>query len=93
MPVVNSTSSTVISASAVAAQVLKTNFREGVLPFSPFAHNSGQPDYGFTPGEHYTLRWGSNPKVNVNVCPGDDAPAWVEMAKAGGAEERGYRTT
>jgi hypothetical protein len=90
MPVVTSVGSTVVSASAIAAQVLKTNFREGVLPFSPFAHNSGQPDFGFTVGERYTLRWGSNPKVDVNVCPGDNAPPWVAMAKAGGAEERGY---
>jgi hypothetical protein len=90
MPVIASTGSSVVSASAVAAQVLKPSFREGSMPFSPFAHDSGQPDFGFTPGERYTLRWGSNPKVNVNTCPGDNAQAWVDMAKAGGSDERGY---
>ena len=79
-----------VNGTAIAGQVPKTYFPEGVLPFSPFAHNSGQPDFGFTPGERYTLRWGSNPMVGINVCPGDDAPPWVAQARAGGADERGY---
>jgi hypothetical protein len=90
LPVVGAPKTSVINSNAVAGQVLKTNFSEGVFPFSPFAHNDGQPDFGFTAGERYTLRWGSNPKLNVNVCPGDNAPQWVEQAQAGGASERGY---
>jgi Flp pilus assembly protein TadG len=90
IPAVSSTNSSTLNATAVAGQVLKTSFPEGALPFSPFAHNHGQPDWGFAPGQRYTLRWGSNPKVGVNVCPGDDAEPWVAHAKAGGASERGY---
>ena len=90
IPAVAVSKTSVIKASGVAAQVPKTEFREGALPFSPFAHNSGQSDYGFVPGERYTLRWGSNPKVNVNVCQGDNAAAWVAQAQAGGSSERGY---
>jgi Flp pilus assembly protein TadG len=90
IPVVVSIYSTPVNAKAVAGQVLKTNFGDGVLPFSPFAHNNGQPDFGFVPGVRYTLRWGANPKVGVNVCPGDDAEQWVAQAKAGGSDERGY---
>lgn len=90
IPVVASANSSTVNAIAVAGQTPKVNFSEGVLPFSPFAHNNGQPDFGFTVGQRYTLRWGSNPKVGVNVCPGDDAEPWVAQAKAGGADERGY---
>jgi len=90
LPVVGTPREAVVNSTAVAGQVLKPSFSEGAFPFSPFAHNSGQPDFGFTPGTWYTLRWGSNPKVDVNVCPGDNAAAWVAQAKAGGAEERGY---
>jgi hypothetical protein len=70
--------------------VVKPDFREGLIPFSPFAHNPAPPDFGFTSGVNYTLRWGSNPKVNVNVCPGDNAQTWVDMATAGSSSERGY---
>lgn len=89
IPVVGSGGASVVNVTSVAGQVLKTSFPEGILPFSPFAHNSG-PDFGFTVGENYTLRWGANPMVGVNVCSGDDAPAWVAQATAGGADERGY---
>jgi Flp pilus assembly protein TadG len=90
MPAVSPAPTSVIRATAVAAQVPKTSFREGSFPFSPFAHNSGQPDFGFTPGTRYTLRWPANPKAGVNVCPGDDAPQWVAQAERDGSSERGY---
>jgi hypothetical protein len=90
LPAVGSPSASPVNSTAVAGQVLKTSFTEGVLPFSPFAHNNGQPDFGFTPGVQYTLRWPANPMVGLNVCPGDDAPQWVALGTAGGADERGY---
>lgn len=79
-----------VSAMAAAGQVIKQNFREGVFPFSPLAHSSTPPDFGYTSGEWYTLRWGSNPRVGKNVCPGDDAEQWVDLAAAGSSSERGY---
>lgn len=89
-PVLGGGSSSTVRAMAVAGQVLKTTFQEGLLPFSPIAHNHAPPDFGFVPGLHYTLRWPSNPRVGVNVCSGDDAEPWVAHAEAGGSSERGY---
>ena len=90
LPAVSSTTSSNISALSVAGQVAKQNFNEGLFPFSPIAHNHAAPDFGFTPGQWYTLRWPSNPKVDVNVCAGDNAPQWVDHVKEGSASERGY---
>ncbi len=90
IPIVVSKSASTVRATAVAGQVPKTNFSEGILPFSPYTHNSNPPHFGYTPGINYTLRWGSNPKVGQNVCPGDDAAQWVAQAHAAGASDRGY---
>jgi Flp pilus assembly protein TadG len=90
LPAVSSTTSSNVSAVSVAGQVVKQNFNEGLFPFSPLAHTSTPPDFGYTPGQWYTLRWGSNPRVNVNVCEGDNAQPWVDQAKAGSSSERGY---
>ena len=90
LPAVSTTSSSNVSAISVAGQVAKQNFREGLFPFSPLAHNSTPPDFGFTPGQWYTLRWPSNPKVNNNVCPGDNEQQWVDLADADSSSERGY---
>ena len=60
------------------------------FPFSPFAHNNGHPNFGFTTGQRYTLRWAANPKLTANVCPGDNAQQWIDAVNAGGGSERGY---
>ncbi|HUS05825.1 MAG TPA: Tad domain-containing protein [Bryobacteraceae bacterium] len=73
-----------------AGQEPKNTFREGLFPFSPFAQNNVGPDFGLIPGQHYTLRWPSTPKVNQNTCPGDNTQAMVDLAQAGGGSERGY---
>jgi hypothetical protein len=90
LPAVSTASSSGVSALSVAGQVLKTSFPQGVFPFSPIAHNSTPPDFGYTPGLWYTLRWPSNPKVGNNVCPGDDAQQWVDNYNQGRPSERGY---
>lgn len=79
-----------VAALAIAGQISRTRFREGLFPFSPLAHNSAPPDFGLTRGVHYTLRWPSSPKVGHNVCPGDDHESFVALATAGGGEERGF---
>ncbi|MEK7408296.1 MAG: pilus assembly protein TadG-related protein [Acidobacteriota bacterium] len=86
LPAVGTPSSATMQAAAIAAQVLDASFSEGVFPFSPFSHNSAPPDFGYTPGVHYTLRWGAGFKP----CVGDDDPAWIAQAQAGGSDERGY---
>jgi len=90
LPAVSVANSSGMAALSIAGQVPKLNFSEGVFPFSPIAHNSTPPDFGYTPGLWYTLRWPSNPKVGNNVCPGDDAQQWVDNYTLGSSEERGY---
>lgn len=86
-------SSTNIIASAVAGQVPKTKFKEGLFPFSPFAHSTVGPDFGLQRGQVYTLRWAANPRLTGgggNVCAGDRSQAMVDIAQAQGGEERGF---
>ncbi len=90
MPAMITRDQSTVRALSVAGQVEKQDFREGVLPFSPTAHNNAPPDFGYVPGNIYTLRWGSNPMLNVNVCAGDNEPQWVAKAKEGSSDERGY---
>ena len=89
-----SKSTTAVVASAVAGQVPKTSFSQGLFPFSPYAHNLTGPDFGLNTGSLYTLRWPANPKQgngnNSNVCPGDNTQAMVQVASAAGGSERGY---
>jgi hypothetical protein len=65
-----------VSATAIGAQAPKTSWKQGVFPFSPFAHlfdiknnncdNSGSLGSrdctsGLVVGQQYTLRWPANP--------------------------------
>jgi len=88
--VVAGETSRTVAAQAVAGQLPKTSYSSGLLPFSVISHNDADPDFGFTRGEQYTLRWSANSKMNVNVCPGDNAQQWIDKADAGGSNERGY---
>jgi hypothetical protein len=91
MPVVGASKLNTVRAQSVAGQIEKTGFREGSFPFSPLAHDPADTvNFGLTVGEHYTLRWAANPKVNKNTCPGDNANTWINQAEAGGGSERGY---
>ncbi len=75
-----------ISATAVGAQAPKTSWKQGVFPFSPFAHlfdlatnpcdNSGSVGSrdctsGLVVGEQYTLRWPSNPNAGSGKSGGN----------------------
>jgi hypothetical protein len=90
IPAVSSIRSATVNGSAVAGQVPKTYFSEGILPFSPFPHDAADPNFGYTVGQRYTLRWGGNPMVGPNLCTGDNEQIWVDKAGAGNASERGY---
>ncbi len=79
-----------VRADSHSGQVPQGAFREGLFPFSPFAHNSVGPHFGLAPGQKYTLRWASNPRLNQNVCPGDNRQEIIDLAQAGSASERGY---
>jgi len=82
-----------VAASAVGAQVAKTGFKEGLFPFSPFAHDNVGPHFGLVPGTDYTLRWASNPSLKggaKNVCQGDQTQQMIDIAQAQGGSERGF---
>ncbi len=93
MRVLGQPSTRSVSAQAAAGQVPKYGFREGLFLFSPFAHDpSGHPNYGLVPGQRYTLRWAASPRLNKpnTLCPGDATQSMIDLARAGGGEERGY---
>ena len=62
-----------LNGSAVAGQALESTFGPGTAPFSPDAHNAADPNFGFTSGLQYTLKWpplGQRGKPG-NTCSGD----------------------
>jgi hypothetical protein len=83
-----------VTAQAVAGQIPKTTWGQGLFPFSPYAHNNTGPDFGLQKGHLYTLRWPSNPKIGngngSNVCEGDATGYMMNIAGAAGGSERGY---
>ncbi|HBY64710.1 MAG TPA: hypothetical protein DEH78_33230 [Solibacterales bacterium] len=95
LPVITAKLETPVNSRSAAAQVARTTWREGLFPFSPFAHNNTPPYFGLTVGESHTLRWPTSPTLGKkgkasNVCPGDRIQAVIDKAEAGGASERGY---
>jgi Flp pilus assembly protein TadG len=88
LPIATLSRRSAIRAQAVAGQVPKTTWTEGLFPFSPIAHSANGPDFGLLSGALYTLRWPENPAA-VQACPGDQAgPAFRIAAQPGAA--RGY---
>ncbi|HBY60211.1 MAG TPA: hypothetical protein DEH78_10335, partial [Solibacterales bacterium] len=53
LPVLVKKYQTPVQSRSVAAQVAKTIWREGLFPFSPYAHNATPPDFGLQRGDHY----------------------------------------
>src|SRR5262249_30865352 len=43
----------------------------GYMPFTPFAHNAADPNFGFTVGEEYGFLWPGNINNANNACEGD----------------------
>ena len=84
------TNTLTVKGTSAGGQVLTTQFGDGVFPFSPFAHDTTAPNFGLVPGQLYTLRWASNPKLDNNTCAGDNTQAMLDLADAGGGSERGY---
>jgi hypothetical protein len=83
-------SSLTVKGDSAAGQEPKTIWAQGLFPFSPYAHGTTGPNFGLVPGQLYTLRWPSTPKLNGNVCAGDNQQAIIDIANAGGGSERGF---
>jgi hypothetical protein len=80
-----------INGDSSSGQEPKNTWTEALFPFSPYAHNATGPYYGLVPGQQYTLRWASTPKLNGNnICSGDNQQAMIDLAGAGGGSERGF---
>ena len=76
-------SSTTVSASAVAGQLVRGSLGDGLSPFSPDAHNPADPNFGFTVGTQYTLKW--PPLGHATTCLGD-----LGLTASGGSNNRGF---
>src|SRR5262249_23632716 len=63
-----------VTARAGSGQLLKTGaFNAGLLPYSPYAHDPKDPNFGFTQGVQYTLRWPPPGQAKKgNTCAGDE---------------------
>jgi Flp pilus assembly protein TadG len=59
-----------VSATAIAGENPQSTFSNGrLLPFAPDAHNQlDTTNFGLTPGDQYTLKWGNG---NTTTCTGD----------------------
>ena len=81
-----------VSAKATSGQLPIGGSPIGMFPFTPVAHSQTGPDFGFTKGQEYTLKWASSPKLqgNPNVCVGDQHANWLAMAAMRGADNRGF---
>jgi hypothetical protein len=80
-----------VQARSVGGLVQATFPKGGYLPYRVIAHTlTGDPNFGLSPGQEYTIRWPSNARTGNNTCKGDNAQVWIDNAGAGSSSERGY---
>ena len=81
-----------VSATSIAGQLSRNSIGDGISPFSPDAHSLTDPNFGFTIGQQYTLRWPPPGKQGKTGCAGDAgySPAtssdrgYVDIGQGGG---------
>jgi Flp pilus assembly protein TadG len=79
-----------VRAVATSGQLLVSEFADGLLPYSPDAHDpADKKDAGLMPGRMYTLRWPPNGQRDSksNWCDGDEIANFVTP---GGSNDRGF---
>jgi hypothetical protein len=64
-----------VTGRAVAGIVPETFPSGGYLPFTPFAHNTADSNFGFKVGEEYGFLWPGNINNKNNACHGDTVDA------------------
>lgn len=75
-----------VPVSAVAGQGLENKLGAGGNPFSPDAQNRTDPNFGYTVGQVYTLKWAPpGQRQKNNRCEGDK-----NFLPGGGESDRGY---
>jgi hypothetical protein len=88
MPVVPGVGTSVaVSAVATAGLRVKNTIgaggTNGLAPFSPAAHNPSDPNFGYTVGMEYTMKWHGDD----SPCAGDSS---VNFKNPNGSPDRGY---
>jgi Flp pilus assembly protein TadG len=71
LPATGSSYTQTVTAKSVAGVVPASFPLGGYLPFTPFAHNPADPNYGFSIGEEYAFHWPGNLNAKGNACGGD----------------------
>jgi hypothetical protein len=93
LPLVTKQDTAQIQAEAVAGQIIKTTFTNGVFPYSPFAHDptDATGNFGLQRGNSYTLRWPANMNKHAKPCPADaNTPHVIDMKLEAGDSIQGY---
>jgi Flp pilus assembly protein TadG len=91
LPATGSNYTQTVTARSVAGLVPASFPLGGYLPFTPFAHNPADPNYGFTIGEEYAFHWPGALNAQGLACGGDQVswPLYNFSDKVGGSV-RGY---
>jgi hypothetical protein len=76
-----------VTARATSGQSLQTAVGDGLAPFSPDAHDPTLPDFGYTRGELYTLKW---PPPGLRDKPGKTCQGDIGFLPSDEAGDRGY---
>jgi Putative Flp pilus-assembly TadE/G-like len=92
-----------VAASAVAAQVAMTSFKQGLAPYTAVSTDTTSSNLGFVVGNQYDIQWpqynGSrsgcgpaNPEncFNSPPCSGDPASSLIAVTRNWGASINGY---
>jgi hypothetical protein len=90
LPATGSGFTQTVTARSVAGVVPASFPLGGYMPFTPFAHNSADPNFGYTIGQEYGFRWPGNAKKG-DGCAGDRVnwPIYNFSDQVGGST-RGY---
>jgi Flp pilus assembly protein TadG len=91
LPATGSSYTQTVTARSVAGVIPASFPLGGYLPFTPFAHDPLDPNFGFTIGEAYGFLWPGNVNAKGNACPGDQVnwPNYNFSDQVGGST-RGY---
>ncbi|HEY2844558.1 MAG TPA: pilus assembly protein TadG-related protein [Bryobacteraceae bacterium] len=97
LPAVGTALTQQVTGMAVAGVTQQSFPAGGYLPFTPFAHNAADPNFGFKLGEEYAFHWPGNVNNKNNACHGDTvdstgAPNWPVFNDSDqvGGSVRGY---
>jgi putative Flp pilus-assembly TadE/G-like protein len=90
LPATGSSYTQTVTARSVAGVVPASFPLGGYMPFTPFAHNGADPNFGYTIGQEYSFRWPGN-ATKGNSCAGDQV-SWpmYNFSDTVGGSTRGY---